>query len=728
MALLNVVLSPSSGSTVFISYNTVSAGSNAHTIGLDNYGQIWCWGFNANGQLGNNSLSCKSTPVSILGAKKTFCAISTGSDNSYGIDKNGQIWCWGFNINLEPTNKCTPVSILGAKKTFCKISAGMFHTTGIDKNGQGWTWGYNAYGELGDNTQIDKSTPVSILGAKKTFCNIYPGAYHTIGLDNNNQIWCWGANNRGELGNNSISSKLTPVSILGAKKTFCYISAANGMSVGHTIGLDKNGQIWCWGLNDYGQLGINSITNKSTPVSILGIKKTFCQISAGSKYSLGIDNNNIVWCWGYNNYGQLGDNSIISERTPVRVYNTTYNSGTKKLEFTVDASHLIYLYQEGSTTTTTTTINVLSSSILLNDSNLPANVYAYFPNTLSYSLLTVPGITAASGDIAHTSNKMWLYYDSNNIDEWNITLSPWTATYNRRISNFSNSPGLCAINDTKLISVNYPNVYESDITTTTASNTLIFSSLISGRTISGDYMLTTTNKFIITTVGGFNVYISQYDYSSGALEFDIDISSMSTTKAPYGLFEYNNDIYIANGDGVIYKIDKTSPFNTTSIYSGITFTIYGASEIPSLINVNFSGTTTTTTTVSPTTTTTTTTVSPTTTTTSTTVAFANIQVSNAGAGGDQIVGVSLNSVTVSSVPFPVGLSGFYVGTTTQLAGYGINVDYNVSGTRSISFYLNGSGTHFYCTSISSGTGTVLSSPIGLSIGDTVLVLLSTAVC
>lgn len=507
-------------------------------------------------------------------------------------------------------------------------------------------------------------------------------------------------------------------------------------------------------------------------------------------------------------------------------------SSTKKLEYTVDASHLIYLLSNSSTTTTTTTtINVLSSSILLNDSSLPTNVYAYFPNTLSYASLTVPGITMASGDIAHTENKMWLYYDTNNIDEWNITLSPWTATYNRRITNFSEySAGLCAINDTKLISVDYPNVYESDITTTTSSNTLIFSTLIAGRVVSGDYMLTTTNKFIITTAIGGSVYISQYSYPSGTLEFDIDISSMSTTKAPYGLFEYNNDIYIANGDGVIYKIDKTSPFNTTLIYSGITATIYGASEIPSQITTNFSGTTTTTTTTTPSyyswtgstymrsgstssdvcggpyvsidranltvyytpsaallgtyfyynsgltiiinghdwwialtndminwyachidstgyiydvvacssstttsttippTTTTTTTISPTTTTTSTTIATTNIQISNAGAGGDQIVGVSLNSVTVGSVSFPVGLGGFYVGTTTQLAGYGINVDYNVGGTRSIAFYLNGNGTHFYCTSIGTGTGTILSSPIGLSSGDTVLVLLSTAAC
>ena len=128
-----------------------------------------------------------------------------------------------------------------------------------------------------------------------------------------NVVWGWGYNNVGQLGDNSTANRCTPVSILGTKKTFCQITAGDN----HTIGIDKNGQVWAWGYNLYGQLGDNSVTNKSTPVSILGTKKTFCQITAGASHTIGIDKNGQVWGWGYNNRGQLGDNSVTNRCTPV---------------------------------------------------------------------------------------------------------------------------------------------------------------------------------------------------------------------------------------------------------------------------------------------------------------------------------------------------------------------------------------------------------------------------
>ena len=126
-----------------------------------------------------------------------------------------------------------------------------------------------------------------------------------------------GRGGNGELGDNSIVSKRTPVSILGTKKTFCKIG--NGYT--HRLAIDYKGQIWSWGENNYGQLGNNSITNMCTPVSILGNKKTFCDLAAGLRTSFAIDYIGQIWSWGYSHKGQLGNNSVISERTPVKVCN-----------------------------------------------------------------------------------------------------------------------------------------------------------------------------------------------------------------------------------------------------------------------------------------------------------------------------------------------------------------------------------------------------------------------
>ena len=301
-----------------------TSSSEQYSFGIDKNGQIWGWGYNYYGMLGDNSTTSKCTPVSIQGNKKTFCQISAGSYLGFGIDKNGILWGWGYNNfgclgDNSTTSKRTPISIQGNKKTFCQISIGThYHSSGIDYKGQAWGWGYNKYGQLGNNSIICTCTPVSIQGAKKTFCQISVGNDNVSAIDKNGQIWCWGLNGYGELGDNSTVSRCTPVSIKGAKKTFCQISTGK---FHYTLGLDNNGQIWGWGSNVNGYLGNNSTSSICTPVSIQGAKKTFCYLSAGVYNASAIDYNGHVWTWGVNNYGQLGDNTTLQRLTPVRVCN-----------------------------------------------------------------------------------------------------------------------------------------------------------------------------------------------------------------------------------------------------------------------------------------------------------------------------------------------------------------------------------------------------------------------
>jgi alpha-tubulin suppressor-like RCC1 family protein len=305
----------------------ISAGG-AHTAAITNKKVTWCWGLNGNGQLGDNSITSQRTPVSVLGAVKTFCQISAGGGHTMAIDKNGRVWAWGINTNGQlgdnsTTSKRTPVSVLGAVKTFCQISAGatdQSYTLAIDKNGRAWAWGNNNLGQLGDNSITSKRTPVSVRGAVKTFCQISAGGFNTAAIDKNGRAWGWGWNAQGQLGDNTTVSKRTPVSVLGAVKTFCQISVGGGSSNGQTLAIDKNGRAWGWGYNGFfGCLGDNTTTDRRTPVSVAGSVKTFCKISAGDEHTMAIDKNGRVWGWGINRNGQLGDNSITFRRTPVSV-------------------------------------------------------------------------------------------------------------------------------------------------------------------------------------------------------------------------------------------------------------------------------------------------------------------------------------------------------------------------------------------------------------------------
>jgi alpha-tubulin suppressor-like RCC1 family protein len=286
---------------------------------IDKNGKSWGWGGNNKGvYLGDNTYGVKSTPVAVCG-NHTFCKIETGNLHTIAIDNNGKLWCWGFNDNGQlgnnnpPTAENTPISITSGR-TFCKISCGYQNSAGIDKNGKLWTWGYNLYGQLGNNSTSNKSTPFAIGGVNKTFCEIYCGQFHMMALDFNGKSWTWGYNSSGQLGDNTNLSKNTPVSVYG-NKTFCKISVGGY----HSIGIDYNGKIWSWGRNLNGQLGNQTIVCEKTPVMLVGINKTFCKISGGNINTISIDKYDKMWGWGYNNYGQLGDNSTIDKCTPISI-------------------------------------------------------------------------------------------------------------------------------------------------------------------------------------------------------------------------------------------------------------------------------------------------------------------------------------------------------------------------------------------------------------------------
>ena len=294
-----------------------------HSLGIDNHKKAWGWGYNFNGQLGNNDTVDQYTPVSVYG-NHTFCSIDGGERYSLGIDNHGQVWGWGVNSNGELGNndtldQLTPVSVFG-NHTFIHISAND-HSLGIDNHGQVWGWGYNSYGQLGTNDTVVQYTPTAICGINKTFCKIATGDSFSLAIDKYGQAWSWGMNQFGELGNNNgclaypYAYVTTPVKVCG-NHTFC--SIAGGFA--HSIGIDKNGKGWGWGYNLYGQVGNNTAANKSTPIAICG-SHTFCSIAVGYYHSLGVDNHNKVWGWGYNYDGELGNNSTADRSIPGSVCN-----------------------------------------------------------------------------------------------------------------------------------------------------------------------------------------------------------------------------------------------------------------------------------------------------------------------------------------------------------------------------------------------------------------------
>jgi alpha-tubulin suppressor-like RCC1 family protein len=301
----------------------VSAGgfSEGHTCGLTPDDVAYCWGRGSAGQLGNGSRNDPNlTPQLVVGGL-TFQSISAALHNSTcGLTTSGLGYCWG---NISPSLSSSPVAVTGGL-TFQSISAGFAHRCGITTSADAYCWGSNAVGELGNGGTTSSSTPVAVSGGLK-FQSISTGGgnspeSYTCALTTAGSAYCWGLNSAGQLGNGSTTNSSIPVAVSGGF-TFQSLSAGGGgggavSTRGHTCGITTGGDAYCWGQNEFGQLGNGSTTASTTPVAVSG-RLTFRAISAGRVHTCGITTTSAAYCWG--DGMALGDGTFSDSDAPVAV-------------------------------------------------------------------------------------------------------------------------------------------------------------------------------------------------------------------------------------------------------------------------------------------------------------------------------------------------------------------------------------------------------------------------
>jgi len=335
-----------------LTFVSVSAGSD-HTVAVDSDGNVWAWGKNYYGQLGDGTNITKSVPVRVrIDADEEeylsgITNVAAGYNHTVALDRNGNVWAWGRNDHgqlgdgahgLEP-DKSRAVRVKGPGgiellSGIVAIAAGYEHSVALDGNGNVWTWGNNSWGQLGDNTDIRKNTPVQVLssdgkGTLSGIIGITAGGAHTIALDVGGNVWAWGSNFLGQLGIGTFGPddlEITPVKVKGLSGEG-YLSNIKVIIAGdaHSIALDNNGNVYAWGNNSYGQLGIGSDFNLRTPHRVKGFEgegflTEMETIAAGGSHSLAADESGNVWAWGKCDNGQLGAGhlGLIWKTTPVQ--------------------------------------------------------------------------------------------------------------------------------------------------------------------------------------------------------------------------------------------------------------------------------------------------------------------------------------------------------------------------------------------------------------------------
>jgi alpha-tubulin suppressor-like RCC1 family protein len=300
---------------------------------------VRCWGFNSLGQLGNGTRTSSLAPVDVSGLTSGVDAVSAGGVHTCAVTTGGGVKCWGGNhvgqlgngtANLSGCQcRKTPVDVSGLTSGVAAVSAGGYHTCALTTGGGVKCWGDNYYGELGNGSRIDSSTPVDVSGLTSGVAAISAGYDHSCALTTGGGLKCWGRNDDGELGNGTTTTSgcfciKTPVDVSGLTTGAAAISSGGY----HTCGLTTGGGVKCWGHNDRGELGNGSTTNSSTPVDVSGLTSGVDAVTSGAVHACALATGGGGKCWGDDGSGQLGDGttgdpSCTCRTTPVDVSSLT---------------------------------------------------------------------------------------------------------------------------------------------------------------------------------------------------------------------------------------------------------------------------------------------------------------------------------------------------------------------------------------------------------------------
>ena len=291
--------------------------AHACSIGVD--GGVSCWGANSAGQLGDGRTTDSPKAVPVVGISDTT-SLSAGGTHTCALPSVGNARCWG-RLSLTGGgpggDSLVPVEVDGTSPAI-GISSGEAHVcVALQHEGTGSVvcWGANDRGQLGNATLAGSPVPVEVSGLTGVGVNaVAAGRRHTCALRAPGSVLCWGANDHGQLGDGSTADSATPRTVVGLED-----ATGLGTGDGFSCAARQSGRVVCWGANRDGQLGDGSHTDSSVPVPVEGLKDSF-GVAVGSAHACAVTIGNMrARCWGNNAWGQLGTGSRVSSDVPVPV-------------------------------------------------------------------------------------------------------------------------------------------------------------------------------------------------------------------------------------------------------------------------------------------------------------------------------------------------------------------------------------------------------------------------
>ncbi|MCA2010484.1 hypothetical protein LCM17_03225 [Cereibacter sphaeroides] len=302
------------------------ATGNSHSCALHQTGQVFCWGYNGHGQLGDGSEIASSAPVAVRGLQGGAISIAAGGNQTCAITFNSQLYCWGSNLfgqlgtgDLVNRNRATRVS--GIDAPVDAVAMGLYHSCALTRAGQVSCWGENAHGQLGDGSTVRRLRATIVSRLATPVDRIAAAGSSSCAVTNTGRAYCWGANGAGQLDANLSRLVLRP-EFTGVRGVRGLMMHSQGGSLATICVQDARGRVFCWGDNTDGALGAGTDTILSfDPLPIAGLGGGVRALAGAARglHACAVDRRGRLQCWGRNVYGTLGDGTTVQRSRPVLV-------------------------------------------------------------------------------------------------------------------------------------------------------------------------------------------------------------------------------------------------------------------------------------------------------------------------------------------------------------------------------------------------------------------------
>lgn len=325
-------------------WTKVSAGRD-NGIALNENETIWAWGCNYEGQVGNGEQGSNGDPnqddiekhqldvssPTQVGSNPDWKTISSGNHISFGIMNNGMLLAWGDGFLGNGSNEALTPTRIGADTDWDAVEASIItqFACALKLNGTLWVWGSNAHGQIGIGQIGNQIRTPTLVNNDADWDMVATGGSHVVALKNNGTLWTWGCNQYGQLGNGTNGTRVVTNNVpeylddnhvnsprqIGIDSNWVFVATKGNF----TMAIKRDGSLWAWGGNEYGQLGLGTVSEVVNIPTRVGTDADWESVAPGANHTVAIKRNGTLWSWGSNGNGQLGTGTALSRSAPGQI-------------------------------------------------------------------------------------------------------------------------------------------------------------------------------------------------------------------------------------------------------------------------------------------------------------------------------------------------------------------------------------------------------------------------